>query len=1373
MAALTNSTSMFAIGGTIATSLESTSSGGDNALSAAIKGTQVLENVSVTPGNDHGWIDSLNKIFDVKETTQDILTRLLDINSPWLNTMFTKLDTIANNIAMISLNRPKTADEVKQKAKEAQTKFGETSEDYLKYATSIGELLSNTKLYNPVKIKSFAWGVNAVTNAIAKSLKFLLSETSELEEVDKISYIGDFINNLNEIITNAQSLSNPIKAVGFKAGTRIFSSGIESLIKTLKNSAKDTDFSQIDKPLSIISTLANLASSEETGGFTLNAGWFSFKGTKIKLSEKAAKRFSSVMTKIVDAFVDNVKKLNGKGLMPTEARLQRFGSVISQWLSPLGVLSTSNYFTKKNGQQFNDGIWAITNGIVNSLTEISTLQTIPIEKVKKINEALTLLLESIFNVPKNINKTIIKTAKGLSAIIKSFELADKVEVPKSLLTTIDQIVEKFSSKEAITAQKTMKGFAVGISTLGLALSTFAILTPVVLVAALGIKAFGWAIKGLTDKHGPVKSMALFSVSLATFGIAIWAFGEVVTGESMIKTVGGLVVLYLATNLFSGDGLNFGKWNIKAGKPSWKNVMLSAVALASVGLAIHYGFKDLEGMDILKVAGGIGAIALAMNIWAKLKITKAQIANMIACGVGIAAIGLGLQSFRGLDMNTILVATVGVAGIGLAMKVLENVKINPKDILGVLAAASGIGVLGIALQLWNGVTWETIGMAAAGMGAITIALAVLGNVPKALIGAASLAAGAGSILILGLAMKNFVGVDWNTFGVMAATVGLTSGAIIGLGFLPNALLGAAALAAGGGALLMVALGVRAFPLIAPEQLFAMGTFVAEYGVTIAAIGLAAPLIFIGSAALSVAGMAMLPLALGATALKDTEKKTFDVMSYGITSIRDTFSDGFFEYAKASLGARTFLPTALTMVPIAKAMNLIGSISVDAKELKAKVGIVSTFVSTCTNIFGNLGLKQMVNIRKGIAAVSGLGNVVKSIAEGVQAIAGLRFYEYEVDSDGNIKIKSVRSFTDKDFGMVGVGLSKMINALSKPLAEIGEKTPKFKLWNGLEVPVPGGNLVKLGINAIGGLGELVANLAEGLKVAAEANLKPELYESFANGISTFIVKVQEPFAKIGASTEGKGFMGLFRGKADVQRGIEAMQGIGDVLSPITELASAFTEGEGNVNKGELFRNSVAPFIEGMDTIIKWVEGGQKVDTISYVWTAIANSISSITSTNIKTLGDDATTLVSALTNDKWTKAFSNLDKLSSKLKTIAGNLKNIEYTKLVITESSIKESEKSSDSEQILALIDTMLQLIEKINEKATIINSSTSSSSISTSSTTNNPSSPVSGGNTPAQQVQTITKADLQQLVYSIEDAIKSLSDDTIKVRIQNWPMNLS
>ena len=100
MAAITNSTAMFAIGGTIATSLESTSSGGDNAVSAAIKGTQVLEKVSITPGNDTSWIDSLNKLVDVKETTQEVLIRLLDINSPWLNTMFTKLDTIANNIAM-------------------------------------------------------------------------------------------------------------------------------------------------------------------------------------------------------------------------------------------------------------------------------------------------------------------------------------------------------------------------------------------------------------------------------------------------------------------------------------------------------------------------------------------------------------------------------------------------------------------------------------------------------------------------------------------------------------------------------------------------------------------------------------------------------------------------------------------------------------------------------------------------------------------------------------------------------------------------------------------------------------------------------------------------------------------------------------------------------------------------------------------------------------------------------------------------------------------------------------------------------------------------------------------------------------------------
>lgn len=1324
MAAITNSTAMFAIGGTIATSLESTSSGGDNAVSAAIKGTQVLEKVSITPGNDTNWIDSLNKLVDVKETTQEVLTRLLDINSPWLNTMFTKLDTIANNIAMISFNRPKTAAEVKQKVKDVQTKFGDTSEDYLKYATSIGELLSNTKLYNPAKIKSFVWGVNTVTDTIAKSLETLLAKTNGFEAEDKIGSIGDFINTINEIVTNAQSLTNPIKAIGFKMSTGIFGSGIKSLIGKLNESAKNVKFDEIDKPLSIISTLANLAASEETGGFTLNAKWFSFKGTKIKLSQKTAKRFSSVMSTIVDAFVDNVKKLNGKGLIPTEERLRKFGSIISQWLAPLGALSSSKQFSKKNGNHFKASLLGI--------------------------------------------------AEGLESLTKSLKLASKAKVPKSLLTTIDKIVKRFSSKDAITAQKTMKGFAVGLSTLGLALGAFALLTPAVLVAAVGIKVFGWAIKGLTDRRGAAKSMTLFTVSLATFGIAIWAFGEVVTGESMIKTIGGLIVLYLATNIFSGGGLKIGKWNIKGGKPSWKNVMLSAAALASVGLAIHYGFKDLEGMDLLKVAGGVGAMAVAMKVWEKLKISKVQAANMIACGVGVAAIGLGLQSFRGLDISTVLIASAGIAGVGASMKLIEKIKIKPKDILNMLAIAGGVGAIGIALHLWTGITWETVGVAAAGMGAVAISLTILSNVSNALMGAAALAAGAGSVYILGLALKSFVGVDWKTFGVMAATVGLTSGAIIGLGFVPVALLGAAALAAGGGALMVLSLGVKAFPLLTPEQLLAMGTFVAGYGVALAAMGVASPFILLGSVALSTAGLALKPLAKGASTLKGVEKKTFDVMSYGITSVRDTFANGVLKYAKASLGAAAFLPTANTMVPIAKAMKLIGSIPVDAKELKSKIGIVNTFVATCTKVFGNLSLKQMVKIRGGIAAVSKLGNVVKSIAEGVQAIANLRFYEYEVDSDGNIKVKDVKSFTDKEFEMVGTGLGKMIDALSKPLAEIGEKTPKFKLWNGVEVPVPGGNLVKLGIDAIGGLGELVANLAEGLKVAAEANLKPELYESFANGISTFIEKVQEPFAKIGANTEGKGFMGLFRGKADAQRGIEAMQGIGDVLSPITEILSSFTEGDGKVNKGELFRDSITPFIEGMETLINWVEGGQKISTISNLWSSLATSISAITSTNIKTLADDTKSLVSAFTDNKWTKAFSNLDKLNSKLKTVAGNLKNLEYNKLVITNSIVKELNKATDSHHLLALIEAMLELIDKIDEKSSVINTSSNSSLVSTNLTTNNAFTKAPGGSTPTKQNQgVVTKEDLQQLVRSIEDAIKGLSDDTLKVRVQNWPMSLT
>ena len=111
-----------------------------------------------------------------------------------------------------------------------------------------------------------------------------------------------------------------------------------------------------------------------------------------------------------------------------------------------------------------------------------------------------------------------------------------------------------------------------------------------------------------------------------------------------------------------------------------------------------------------------------------------------------------------------------------------------------------------------------------------------------------------------AMKKAIdGISWGNLGMMAAViVGLAVAmGVAGIGPVPLSIaLGSAAMALAGLALLPIALGVAALAKatenLTTEKVLVMGGVIAGLAVAMAAAGLAAPFILIGSAAMLVGG-----------------------------------------------------------------------------------------------------------------------------------------------------------------------------------------------------------------------------------------------------------------------------------------------------------------------------------------------------------------------------------------------------------------------------------------------------------------------------------------------------------------------------------------
>ena len=872
-----------------------------------------------------------------------------------------------------------------------------------------------------------------------------------------------------------------------------------------------------------------------------------------KISYKTLGKFTLATSAFTWAVLSTLNQINDN--KAKSKSITTYTTAVSQ-LSDLYEYISLQKISYKALTAFSLTVGLFTSRILKVLSSIKASNQDEKSTIVFVNN-VSKLISLVDKIPAKSGRRMTGFATGLSALVLAVSLTKSMSIGTKFISSLSKFLDTVDSKRIKSSASGMKQLAGGVAMLGLALTAFAALSPAILVGALALKATSFIIGTVTSKK-QTKNLALFTASLAMFGVAIWAFGEVVTGESMLKTVGGLVILYGALQLFSGNGFKFGKWNIKpTRKGVWKEVAGAAAAIATLGLAIHYGWSQVSAEEAVAAAAGIGGIGLAMRYWDTLVGGGAKMGPQIAlASVGIGALGLSMKAWRGISISDVGAAMLGVGGIGLAMNLWKVG--NPKVGLTMAAVGLGVGAIGLGMQAWKGVDASTATTAVLGITGMAIPTMLLGT-----IGTSALL-GAGSMVIIGA-------------GVAA------------IGF-----------------------GMKQFENVSGEQMLKTGLFITTLAAEAALLGAIAPVALAGAAVFPILGSGIALIGLGLSNVYNIKPETVDTVSYAIKTIATTFGGNLWAILKAVPASAAFIPVAGAALLIAPLLKTLGSTKIDNANLLSNIDSIDLFVERITDVLDR-NKKKLKSAFVGSFALLNLGNMLTKLATGIQSIANLQFPEYEV-RNGKAVLKSVRAFTKKDFDNVGTSIASIIDSLAGPLEAVGSKKDTFKIA-GKEYTNPFGNKVKSGIDALSKIGNILSPIADGIKTLGVDYNKPELFDSFGNGIASVLNAISKPLEAIGANTPTVTIMGMTVtnpfGSNDVKKGIKAMSGIGEILAPINDALKMFIpkndKDKERIEKGvDLFSKNILNIINAIAEPFK--EIGKGTPTIDLFGITVTNPFGS---------------------------------------------------------------------------------------------------------------------------------------------------------------------
>jgi hypothetical protein len=705
------------------------------------------------------------------------------------------------------------------------------------------------------------------------------------------------------------------------------------------------------------------------------------------------------------------------------------------------------------------------------------------------------------------------------------------------------------------------GFAAGLAMLMLAII---IATPkLVLEGILYIAAFGlvFALLGKADKYiaqgallmiGMAVALFLFSGGLMVFGLALKLF----TWESAL--MGGVLILGLGAAM-----AGLGKFSGQIDK--------GALAMAAMGV----------GLAVFSV--GLMIFGLAVKLWLALfkddLLTAGLMAGGLIIGLGLAIAGIGLIA------GYIVAGSIGLAAMGVGLSLFSI----------------GVMIFGLAIKTWMALFKDdliTAGLMAAGLIlGLGLAISVIGlmAVPIILGSIALSTMGVGlmifsvGLIAFALAIKLIESIfeDLTQAGIIAGSVILGLGlalSVLGLLAAPI-ILGSVALSMMGVSLVIFSIGLVAFAgavkLI--ESIFddltqagiIAGGIILGLGLAYSIIGVMAPLVILGAVSMTLMGATLLVFSVGLLAFAGAVKLTMsalgsDVDSLGdkvgsvLTGIGTAFGEIGLQIIQITLGSAamilmgaSLLIAGVGLAAFGGALALLNNKGLiikddDGKETIKGLGVLEAIATSMSNIGWTFLTEPWALL--GIASSIGMGVSLAAIGMGL-TLAG----------DAMSKIPDMSKFISGLFAEE----TGLIPAMARAFAGIGEKYSGGVL--GFLAGLIGADPVSKGMRTVQGMGAALQDIAGGIVAFADFSQFPvkvpdpsdpsrlvyttvdiftDVMPALRENLPTLLTALADVFASIG-NKYGGGFLS----DGPVKAGVDAVKGIGSVLSEIAGGVVAF--------------------------------------------------------------------------------------------------------------------------------------------------------------------------------------------------------------------------
>lgn len=279
--------------------------------------------------------------------------------------------------------------------------------------------------------------------------------------------------------------------------------------------------------------------------------------------------------------------------------------------------------------------------------------------------------------------------------------------------------------------------------------------------------------------------------------------------------GGSAVMDKMAGAVGGGLSSFGEMLGKLGdSKTVKGAATIALLGASLALAAH-GFKTFgevkwEGLVTGAIALG-GLIAMARLVGEASTAMVKGAASIAILGGALLLSAIGFKTFNEVNWESLVKGALAIGVLAVAAKVIgkmSNDLFKGALAIGVLGATMWVAGKGFAA--FNEVNWDSVAKGALAMGVLSLAAMALGKIaPQVLIGAAAIAALGGAMWIAGKGFASFNDVDWSALMAGTVALGVLTAAVFALGALMLSGVGAAVFVAGIAAL--AGLGVAAAAL----------------------------------------------------------------------------------------------------------------------------------------------------------------------------------------------------------------------------------------------------------------------------------------------------------------------------------------------------------------------------------------------------------------------------------------------------------------------------------------------------------------------------------------------------------------------------------